>query len=457
MKLEPGAHVTPNVRLVRPLGEGGMGAVWVAEHLGLGTEVAVKFLQGAYADDAAARSRFSREAAASAQVKSSHVVRVYDHGLTDTQVPFIVMELLEGTDLSKRIESERTLAPAEVVAIVSQLCKALEQAHEKGVVHRDIKPENIFLTSEGGELFVKLLDFGIAKTEVLSKKTTGSRNSTLAGETLGTPFYMSPEQFKDSKKIDLRSDLYSLGVVVYEALTGHLPFNADTLAALAIAVNDGEYTAPSEVNATLPKTLDAWFAKACARAPADRFASARELSDALRTALGVSTAVSSQSGPYAAASPSSGRQVVVSHVDPVEAEAMSLRETAFATSGGGKTPSLSTTREAKRWPLIVAAVAGLGLIGGLAMWKLRPTEAASTTGDVSSAHATPSAPPSVGVSPTTSGAQPIASAVVTASSTPTAPSAPVSAARTSSARPTPSAPPSASARPKGTGNDRDIW
>ena len=286
MKIDVGEHVTPNVRLLRPLGEGGMGAVWVAEHQALGTEVAVKFLQGDYANDAAALSRFSQEAAAASQVKSSHVVKIYDYGLTDSKVPFIVMELLEGTDLAHRIQSEGQLAPSFVATVVSQLCKALERAHEKGVVHRDVKPENIFLTNEGGEVFVKLLDFGIAKTEKLTKKTTSSRRSTMAGESLGTPFYMSPEQFKGSKELDFRTDLWSVGIVVYESLTGSLPFVADTVSALAIIVNDAVAPAPSVFNPGLPRALDAWFAKACARNPSDRFQSARALADELRAALG---------------------------------------------------------------------------------------------------------------------------------------------------------------------------
>jgi serine/threonine-protein kinase len=267
MKIEAGASVTPNVRLLRPRGEGGMGAVWVAEHLTLGTEVAVKFLHGEYAEDSNARARFSQEAAASSRVKSAHVVKVHDHGITDTNVPFIVMELLEGTDLSKRIRAEKTIPCGELLAIVSQLCKALARAHESGVIHRDIKPENVFLSSEGGEVFVKLLDFGIAKTEVTMLRTADTRRSTLAGQSLGTPYYMSPEQFRSAKQIDLRSDLWSVGVLVYEALTGVLPFVADTVSALAIVVNEGAAVPPSKINPALPAAIDAWFAKACAPWP----------------------------------------------------------------------------------------------------------------------------------------------------------------------------------------------
>ena len=451
MKLEAGAHVTPNVRLVRPLGEGGMGSVWVAEHLALGTEVAVKFLHGDYASDPAARARFSREAAASAQVKSSHVVRVYDHGLTDSQVPFIVMELLEGTDLAKRIEAEHRIGPDDVVSIVAQLAKALEQAHEKGIVHRDIKPENIFLAREGGEVFVKLLDFGIAKSETLANRTTSGRKSTLAGETLGTPFYMSPEQFKDSKKIDYRSDLYSVGVVVYEALTGLPPFIADTLSALAILVNDGEYKPASEVEPTLPKTFDAWFAKACARNPADRFGSARELSDALRASLGVATSLASQSGSHPSL-PISARHVVVSGVEPHEMERASLRDTAFATSAGGAPSAPVAPARSRAWPLV--ALGGIVLLGGGALvWKLgAPTTPAVSS---SSPSAQASSPPPASTTPLSAALPLAATSAPSTTSVPNAPSAAVSTAPAVTAKP--SARPTASARPKGSGNERDIW
>ena len=288
MKLESGAHVTENVRLVRPIGEGGMGVVWVADHLTLGREVAVKFLTGHYAQDSNTRARFAQEAAATSQVKSAHVVQIFDYGVTDTGTPFIVMELLEGVVLSDRLTVFGTLPLAEFVPIVTQLCKALARAHEKGVIHRDIKPENVFLCREGdGEFFVKLLDFGVAKSERLSP-SSAARKSTQAGAMIGTPYYMSPEQVIGSKQIDSQSDLWSVGVLAYQALTGVLPFVADTVGGLAIKINEAAPVPPSQVNPKLPAAVDAWFARACARAPSDRFASASQLADALRTAVGFS-------------------------------------------------------------------------------------------------------------------------------------------------------------------------
>ncbi len=351
MKLLPGAHVTGNVKLLRPLGEGGMGAVWVAQHLALGTEVAVKFLQGDVSSDPAMRSRFSREAAAASQVKSAHVVRIYDYGITETNVPFIVMEMLEGTDLSHRILTEHKLAPAEVVPIVSQLCKALASAHAQNVVHRDVKPANVFLTHEGGDVFVKLLDFGVAKADKLGE--LDSRRSTMANESLGTPYYMSPEQFRSAKASDPRSDVWSVGVLVYEALTGKLPFEGETIGALAIAVNDAKPVPPCQVEPSLPPAFDGWFAKACAREPNDRFQTARELSDAL-------AAVFAMAPSTAALDSGSHRRIVISHIDPREladAERISMRETSFATS------SQSLPNKSHARTIVIAAVIGCGAIG----------------------------------------------------------------------------------------------
>ena len=161
--LFPGTMVTPTVRLVRPLRSGGMGSVWVAHHQGLQTQVAVKFLSAELASDPTSVARFAREAAAASQVKSPHVVQTFDHGVTSEGLPFIVMELLEGEDLTRRLQGG-PLAPPTVAQIVTQIAKALTRAHEKGIVHRDIKPDNIFLCGvEGDELYTKLLDFGIAK------------------------------------------------------------------------------------------------------------------------------------------------------------------------------------------------------------------------------------------------------------------------------------------------------
>ncbi|HLK37239.1 MAG TPA: protein kinase [Polyangiaceae bacterium] len=278
----PGMMVTSNVRLLRPLGRGGMGSVWVAEHVSLRTNVVVKFMARELADSQEALARFSREAAAASQVKSPHVVQMLDHGVGVDGRPYIVMELLEGHDLEQRLAAGTALPPGEVDAVVSQLARALSKAHERGIVHRDVKPSNVFLLDAGGgELFVKLLDFGIAK----APEGGIAGGTTRTGSFVGSPFYMSPEQVVGDKQIDHRTDLWSLGVVAYEALTGAKPFYAETVGALALKIHRDPLPIPSRVNPALPPAVDAWFAQACARDPAGRFGSARDMSDALARAL----------------------------------------------------------------------------------------------------------------------------------------------------------------------------
>jgi serine/threonine-protein kinase len=258
-----------------------MGSVWLAEHLTLHTKVVVKFMSTALASHDALVARFSREAAAAAAVKSPHVVHMLDHGVAADGAPFIVMELLEGEDMRRRLDREPPLAAADIDAIVSQVCKALGRAHAAGVVHRDIKPDNIFLCQGEEGIYVKLLDFGIAK----QGDAVIGMAKTKTGATLGTPYYMSPEQTIGAKDVDLRTDLWSLGVVAYEALTGKRPFDGETVGALAVAITHGPIPVPSAANPSLGPAVDAWFGRACAREVAARFASAKEMADAFHEAI----------------------------------------------------------------------------------------------------------------------------------------------------------------------------
>jgi serine/threonine-protein kinase len=258
--LQAGLEVTPMVHLLRPLGEGGMGTVWVARHKGLETDVVVKFLGDVdHAERKDAEARFAREAAAAAAVKSPHVVQVFDHGTTADGTRYIVMELLEGRDLRTHLATQGPMAPRDVAAVVSQVAKALSKAHQVGVIHRDIKPDNIFLCDgEGGEMFVKVLDFGVAKREAVA----GTKTTT--GAVVGTPYYMSPEQILGEGPIDARSDIWSLGVVAFESLTGKRPYDGVTVGAVTLAIHSVQ-PVPSAVLPTLPPAVDEWFRRACAR------------------------------------------------------------------------------------------------------------------------------------------------------------------------------------------------
>ncbi len=294
-----GDLVTSKLRLVRPLGAGGMGSVWLADHLALHTQVVVKFIATTLQTNKEAIARFEREAASASQVKSPHVVQILDHGVSDASMPFIVMELLEGRDLAAHLEEFGRLPVEDTSEIVAQLCRALTRAHERGIVHRDIKPHNIYLCDAGGgELFVKLLDFGIAKGATVEKLD----ESTKTGTMVGSPYYMSPEQLIGAKDIDFHTDLWSTAVVAFEAMTGTRAFEGETIGALALRIHtEAPPTASSRCDAINAAT-DAWFERAFQRKPGDRFESAREMADALVVAVtGDSTRTSMTSSGSAVA------------------------------------------------------------------------------------------------------------------------------------------------------------
>jgi eukaryotic-like serine/threonine-protein kinase len=315
VSLVPGKQITKAVSLLEPLSSGGMGAVWLADHQGLQTRVVVKFMLGGLDSSDTARTRFSREAAAAAQVKSPHVVQMLDHGVSDDGVPFIVMEHLEGHDLGDEIEQHGALDPAKVVVIVTQVAKALSKVHAAGLLHRDIKPDNIFLCAGEEDIFVKLLDFGIAKSSTVDPSEGPLDAETKTGQIVGTPFYMSPEQVTAQKVIDHRSDLWALGVVAFEALTGQRPYDGPSFGALAVKIATGSPPLVSEANPSSPPAVDRWFEKACARNAADRFSSAKEMADAFRAAfegvvsLPSSAIASSDSGQRGRLSSSSGARL----------------------------------------------------------------------------------------------------------------------------------------------------
>jgi serine/threonine-protein kinase len=285
MPLAPGDWVNQNVQLVRPLGRGGMGTVWVGRDMRFDTEVAVKFISAkALAADADLLTRFKREAKAAAQVKSPYVVHIFDHGQTADGTPYIVMELLEGESLKERLARRGKITPREAAIVVAQVSKALAAAHRFGVVHRDIKPDNVFLVaSPEEELFVKVLDFGIAKQPGLPQQVEQGLTGT--GRLLGTPHYMSPEQILSSKGVDFRCDMWSLAVVAYRMLTGKLPFVGETTGAIIMAIGSIHYEPPSTHGAD--PVFDPWFARAFARAAEERFATPAEMARAFARLAGV--------------------------------------------------------------------------------------------------------------------------------------------------------------------------
>lgn len=257
-------------RIVEQLGEGGMGVVYVAEHTLLGNKAAIKFLHSELSRNQEVVQRFFNEALAATKIAHSAIVKVFDYGHAKDGSAYIVMEYLAGESLGARLRTKRPLSPEAVVTIGEQAAGALAAAHKSGIVHRDLKPDNIFLVPDpvvpGGER-VKLLDFGIAK---LSAEATESHSMTRTGSMLGTPYYMSPEQCRGAGQIDHRSDIYSLGCVLFEMATGSVPFLGEGLGEILGAHQHLAPPAARSINPACPEELEAFLARLLAKDPQHR-------------------------------------------------------------------------------------------------------------------------------------------------------------------------------------------
>jgi serine/threonine-protein kinase len=273
-------------RLEKEIGRGAMGTVWSAVHVSLGQRVAIKVISPEHADSDELRKRFDTEARAAAKLRSRFVVGVFDHGLTSSGLPYIVMEFLEGECLEDRISRFGVISLPEAARITRHVGRALARAHAHGIVHRDLKPANIFITKaeeddDGGDWIAKVLDFGIAKVEDYSDRST-----TKTGTVLGTPLFMSPEQVRGASSVDSRADLYSLGMVIYNMLTGTYAFEGQSFGDLLVSICTDPLPTLSNRAPNLPESLDAWFQKTCARDPAQRYQTAEELVRGFDDAIG---------------------------------------------------------------------------------------------------------------------------------------------------------------------------
>ncbi len=265
-------HLGP-YRILDELGEGGMARVFRAEHTLIGRVVAIKTLNPEVASDPSVRSRFFMEARIVNEIHHPNIVEVTDFG-TSAEQPFIVMEYLQGETLSARVHHDGALQEATAIRIARQIASALGAVHERGIVHRDLKPDNVFLSNHlDYPDFVKILDFGIAK---FLQTDQASKQHTQLGTVVGTPAYMSPEQCLGDIGLDLRSDIYSLGVVLFQMVTGHPPFQSEGIGRLMLA-----HIQDPPPSAGVSAGLDAVIERALAKNPADRFASMREMRDAL--------------------------------------------------------------------------------------------------------------------------------------------------------------------------------
>jgi hypothetical protein len=277
--ISPGELVAGRYSVDRILASGGMGVVWLGHHVELEQPVAIKFLRRSFSENAALVARFLDEARAAAALRSEHIVRVMDVGQLPSGVPYFVMEYLEGIELETLVKREGPLGVEQTVDYVLQVCDGLAEAHRAGIVHRDVKPENLFLIQRPGQRpIVKIVDFGIAKRldATRAKVVTGPQDN------MGSPCYMSPEQMASPHAIDARTDIWSLGVVLYQLLTGELPFDGDTLVEVFARVAQADVRPISERRPDVDAHLEAIVRRCLEKDPDLRYSSSEALAEALR-------------------------------------------------------------------------------------------------------------------------------------------------------------------------------
>jgi len=437
-----GSLVAGKYRVLRLIGSGGMGTVWEGVHEALGTRVAIKFIKPSHAGAADARKRFEIEARAAAKLQSKHAVAVFDYGVNEAGLPYIVMEYLQGESLSDMLIRRGPMPAAEVAIVIGQAARALGKAHKTGIVHRDLKPDNIFLASTEGETtegglpyIVKIVDFGIAKMfdpptttpEGVSKPSMGG--PTQEGAVIGTPNFMAPEQLTVGGAPTPLTDLWSLGACAYAAMIARIPFEGEVLGDIVLKVCAAPLPIPSKLNPNVPAGFDAWFARACNRDPSKRFQTAEELSEALSNVCGT------------------GRvRVATMREDQVQYQLKPSTPDLAALAEEIEVPKGMSARTALMAGLVLGVTMMIGIVGAIA-WRDKQREqdqlnAIPSTTVSASAQPSASAPPPVSASVSASAAPPAPThahvhPVVTATATATA----ATASATSTASAAPTAPP----------------
>jgi len=363
-----GALIDGKYRVEQVLGEGGMGIVFQATHVRLGQRVAIKMLHPHMLSKPEIVERFEREARAAGQLRSANAVRVVDVDVTPEHLPYMVMEFLDGHDLQAELEKRGRFSVADSVDCVLQACSAMNEAHALGIVHRDLKPSNLFLAREGASTVVKVLDFGISK--MAANELDVHVTSTLA--TMGTPLYMSPEQIRSTKSVDARADVWSLGVILFELLTGRPPFMGSAMAVSASIVADPP---PSlrQLQPGVPESLEQVVLKALAKTPDARWPDVQSLAAALAPFRGgrvsilpqgarerLTSSPSLASGPTLAA-PTPG--IGVSPMAHTEAAVQGATPAPIITAGSwAGMPAGATTRPRRGRVVFLAALAAVPLV-----------------------------------------------------------------------------------------------
>ena len=425
-------------RIVQKIGAGGMGVVYLAEHTLVGRRAAIKVLLPEYSVRRAIVTRFFNEARAMTSIPDPGIVQMYDFGFHSEGSAYIVMELLEGETLERRLKRLRRLEIADAVRITRQIAGSLASAHDAGIIHRDLKPDNVFMVRDpealGGER-PKVLDFGVAK---LSGDL--DRGQTLAGTMMGTPAYMSPEQARGAGEVDARSDIYSLGCVIACLVTGRLPFDGTGIGELISAHMNLAPHRPSDLAPGVPAELDEIVLRCLEKSPGDRFQSMLELQatcDALLAVLSVRDAplATGSLAPRAFASRSAPPRSAPRYDAPVLDT--SPHPTTLSSAAGATSPSLPPAPLRRRigvWIGIAATAIAAGVVAAIAMTGRAPVPPGRAAAAPITSTAVPSAP--------TAGT-PDSSAASTASTTPATPTV----AAPTVAAPAPAKPPSAAPSP----------
>jgi eukaryotic-like serine/threonine-protein kinase len=275
-----GQVVAGKYRIDSVIGEGGMGYVVVAYHLQLDTKVAIKLLRAEMATNAEAVERFAREARAAVRITSPHVARVFDVGQLDSGAPYMVMEFLEGGDLSNLIQKRGPLPIQEAVDYLLQACEAIAEAHAAGIVHRDLKPANLFCARRAdGSVTIKVLDFGISK---LTGGAAGALNHTKTTAIMGSPFYMSPEQMESTRGVDIRTDVWGLGIILYELVTGRTPFEGNTMPEVCLRIATQQPAPLRSLRMDAPAALELAILRCLEKDREKRYGNVARLAVALR-------------------------------------------------------------------------------------------------------------------------------------------------------------------------------